>query len=105
MRARRTDKNHKAIAQTFEKLGWKVHHTNGDWDLTVCKANVVRLVEVKDPKSPNLKRRNKGNDLIDEGWPIVRVLTLADVIKLVNSEREQTMLEKIGQIQVEMLET
>lgn len=82
MRARKTDANHKAIAQTFEKLGWKVHHTNGDWDLTVCKAGRVRLIEIKDPKSMNLKRRNKGNDLIDAGWPIVRVLTYGDVVHL-----------------------
>lgn len=82
MRVRRVDKNHKAICDTFRKLGWLVHSTNGDWDITVCKAGKVRLVEIKDPKSMNLKRRNKGNDLIDAGWPIVRVLTNGDVLQL-----------------------
>lgn len=83
MRARRTDANHKAMTQVFRQLGCLVHSTIGDWDLTVCKAGIVRLVEIKDPKSPKLKRRNKGNDLIDEGWPITRILTPDDAINLV----------------------
>ena len=86
MRARKVDANHKAIAGYFEKLGCLVHHSIGDWDLTVCRPNkpdTLRLIEVKDPKSPNLKRRNKGNELIDRGWPIVRVLTPDDAIKIV----------------------
>ena len=83
MRARKVDANHRALATVFKQLGCLVHPTIGDWDLTVCKFGIVRLVEIKDPKSPNLKRRNKGNDLIEEGWPIIRVLTQDDVIKVV----------------------
>lgn len=80
----RSDANTKPIADAFVKLGWLVHRNNGVWDLTACNPSTWRilLVEVKDPNSPNLKRRNKGNDLIDKGWPIVRCLTVEDVIRL-----------------------
>lgn len=78
------DANHKTVAGYFEKLGCLVHHTIGDWDLTVAKFGAVRLIEVKDPKSPNLKRRNKGNELIEKGFPIVRVLDLDGVIDVVD---------------------
>ena len=79
MRAKRTDANHKAIAKAFERIGYMVHHTIGDWDLTVTINRDVYLIEVKDPKSPNLKRRNKGDDLRDKGWPIHKVMTEQDV--------------------------
>lgn len=83
--ARRVDANLKDIVKAFRKLGFGVHVTNSDWDLTVWKGGAVRLVEAKDPKSPNLKRRNKGNDLIDRGCPIWRVMTVEDVLEVVRS--------------------
>ena len=81
-RTYKRDANHKALSADFERLGWKVHHTNGDWDATICKRDVVRLIEYKDPKSPNLKRKNRGDKLKADGWPIIRVLTQDDVIKV-----------------------
>lgn len=84
MRARKVDATHKALLACFEKLGCLVHSTNGEWDATVTKFGIVRLIEFKDPKSPNLKRRNKGDDLRDKGWPIHRCMTMVDVINVVN---------------------
>lgn len=81
----RADANCKAIAAHFERLGYLVHRTNDSWDLTVCKPfqlETLRLIEVKDPDSPNLKRKNKGNELIDQGFPIIRVMSLEDVLAL-----------------------
>lgn len=82
MRARRIDATHKPLSRVFEQLGWLVHPTNGDWDATVCKSGIIRLIEYKDPKSPNLKRKNKGDKLKAEGWPIDRVMTVNDVISI-----------------------
>jgi hypothetical protein len=82
VRARKVDANHQAMREYFEDLGFLVHSTNGDWDLTVSKFKVVKLIELKDPQSPNLKRKNKGDKLIAEGWPIRRCLTEDDVILL-----------------------
>ena len=57
MRARRTDANHNAIAEAFESLGWSVHRTNGDWDLTVGYGGLTTLVEVKDGKKSKSRRK------------------------------------------------
>lgn len=80
MRARKVDANGKAMSTALKKLGWLVHPTNGDWDATICRNGVIRLIEFKDPVSTHLKRRNKGNDLIEQGWPIIRVLTIDDCL-------------------------
>ena len=81
--ARKVDANHKAISSYFTRLGCMVHQTIGDWDLTVTRMGVVALIEIKDPASPNLKRRNRGDKLLDDGWPIRKVMTLADVMAVV----------------------
>lgn len=82
MRAKRTDANLTDLVKALRKLGYLVNITNADWDLTVVHRGKVLLLEVKDPKSPNLKRRNKGDDLRDLGWPIHKVMTLEEVLKL-----------------------
>ena len=56
-RARRTDANHSEIAVAFEKSGFSVHRTNGDWDLTVGYGGITILVEVKDGKKPPSARK------------------------------------------------
>jgi hypothetical protein len=50
-RARRTDGNHKTIAEAFQKLGCGVHLTNADWDLSVTFGGIVMLIEVKNPET------------------------------------------------------
>jgi hypothetical protein len=90
--ARKVDANTKALTEAFRRLGCLVHVTNGSWDLTVCKFGIVALIECKDPKSPNLKRRNKGDDLIDQGFPIQRVLTLDDVIAVCDKLRQVALM-------------
>ena len=89
MRARKVDANHQAIAEAFLRLGCLVHHTIGDWDLTVAYHGVVRLIEVKDPKKPPSKRRltPRSQSLVDAGWPIHRVETVDDVLSLVQRLR------------------
>lgn len=82
----RSDANCKDIANCFEKLGCLVHRTNSTWDLTIARANVVRLIEVRAPDS-DPKRRNKGNDMIDRGFPIIRVLTIDDCVDVVQGMR------------------
>ena len=80
--ARKVDANHKAIAEAFRRCGCLVHHTIGDWDLTVSKCKVIALIEVKDgKKSPSRRRLTpRSQRLIDEGWPIHRVETIDDVL-------------------------
>ncbi len=80
MRARKVDSNHGVIAEAFEKLGCLVHHTIGDWDLTVSKYGVIRLVECK--RSAKAKSTKRQIELAKQGWPIVRVESVDDVIKL-----------------------
>ena len=84
-RARKTDANHQAIAEAFRRCGCLVHHTIGDWDLTVSRFGQVLLIEVKDGKKPPSKRRltPRSQRLIDDGWPIYRVETIIDVLKVV----------------------
>lgn len=57
MRARRTDANHSAIAEAFEKAGFSVHRTNGYWDLTIGFGGITLLIEVKDGTKPPSKRK------------------------------------------------
>ena len=80
MRARKVDVNHNAIAESFEKLGWLVHRTNGDWDLTVAKSWMVMLIEVK--RGPKAKATPKQVQMASHGWPIHRVESTKDVEKL-----------------------
>ena len=97
MRAKRTDSNHQTIAQTFERLGCKVHHYLGDWDLTITRMGVVKLIEVKDPaKSPSATKLTKrAQRLVDEGWPIRRVETVDDCMAVV-AEIHQEALRREG---------
>jgi len=83
--ARRTDANHSAIAETFERLGCKVHHTIGDWDITVTRMGVVKLCEIKDPNKPPsaTKLTKRAQKLLDEGWPIRRVENMDDCLAVV----------------------
>ena len=99
MRAKKTDANHTDIAGYFERAGCLVHHTIGDWDLTISKFGLVRLIEVKDPESPNLKRKNKGDDLKAKGWPIIKVMCLDDVLSVaegLNAEARHSTMAKAG---------
>jgi len=57
MRARRTDANHTAVAEAFEKAGFSVDKTNGLWDLTVGYGGITILVEVKDGSKPPSKQK------------------------------------------------
>lgn len=83
MRARKIDENHRAIAQAFEKLGCLVHNTIGDWDLTVSKFGIIRLVECK--RNAKAKATSRQKKLLADGWPIVRVESVDDVLTV---ERE-----------------
>lgn len=89
--ARRVDANHGEIAGYFERLGCKVHHTIGDWDLTVCRMGVVKLIEVKNSKKPPSKKRltKRAQRLVDEGWPIRLVETIDDVLKVIDEMMEE----------------
>lgn len=89
--ARRVDANHAEIAGYFERLGCKVHHTIGDWDLTVTRMGVVKLIEIKNAKKPPSKKRltKRARKLVDEGWPIRRVETMEDVLKVANEMKEE----------------
>ena len=88
-RARKTDSNHQAIAEAFLRCGCLVHHTIGDWDLTVSKHEHVALIEVKDGAKPPSKRRltPRAQKLVDAGWPIHRIETVADALNLVQRLR------------------
>lgn len=88
MRARRTDRNHGEIAGYFERLGCLVHHTIGDWDLTISRMKVVKLVECKGHKG---KFTDKQVLLLAEGWPIRRCETLEDVIGVVNEIHDEAL--------------
>ena len=89
MRARRTDANHKAIAGWFERLGCLVHHTIGDWDLTVQRMKVTKLIECKNgAKARHTERQIK---LLSDGWLIHRVETLDDAIEVVEAMRAEAM--------------
>lgn len=84
MRARRTDRNHAEIAAAFERCGYLVHHTIGDWDLTVCRGGQVLLIEVKDGKKSPSKTRltERSAKLVADGWPIERVESVDDVLRI-----------------------
>ena len=83
--ARRTDANHSAIAQTFERLGCKVWHTVDAWDLTITRMGIVKLVEIKDPSKPPSARKltDRAQKLVNEGWPIRKVETMDDCLQVV----------------------
>lgn len=82
-RAARTDSNLKAIVKAARKLGFLVHVTNGDWDLTVQLQGRTELWEVKrDRKATHTPRQKL---MLASGWRIVRVETVEDVI---NRKRE-----------------
>ena len=95
--ARRTDANHSTIAQTFERLGCKVHHTIGDWDITVSRMGVIKLVEIKDPNQPPSKKKltERAQKLVDDGWPIRRVETTDDCLAVV-AEIHREALKREG---------
>jgi len=86
VRARRTDANHGSIADAFERLGCRVHRTNGDWDLTVQHGGVTMLVEVKNPDTSYGKR---GESARQKELPVMRrlVRNLDDVSETVNTLR------------------
>jgi hypothetical protein len=83
-RARRTDSNHAEIASAFTRLGWLVHHTNGDWDLTLARSDRVLLIEIKDgAKVPSARRLTKNESRMQSmGWPIQIVLSIDDVLSI-----------------------
>ena len=91
--ARRTDANHSSIAETFERLGCKVHHTIGDWDITVSRMGVVKLIEIKNPAKPPSARKltKRAQKLVDEGWPIRRVETTDDCLAVVAEIHAEAM--------------
>ena len=91
--ARRTDANHSTIAQTFERLGCKVHHTIGDWDITVTRMGVIKLVEIKDPSKPPSARKltDRAQKMVDDGWPIRRVETTDDCLAVVAEIHAEAM--------------
>ena len=93
--ARKVDANHKAIAEAFRRCGCLVHHTIGDWDLTVSKFKMVALIEVKDGnKSPSRRKLTpRSQKLIDEGWPIHRVESLDDVLMVCALLRQAAMAQ------------
>jgi hypothetical protein len=89
MRARRVDNNHAQIAGWFERLGCLVHRTNLDWDLTVSRMKVVKLIECKNnAKAKHTERQVK---LLSDGWPIQRVENLEDAIQVVEAMRAEAM--------------
>ena len=77
MRARKVDMNHNAIADAFRSMGWHVHSTIGDWDLTIQKSWITLLIEVK--RGPKAKHTPKQLAMLEQGWQIDRVETLDDV--------------------------
>lgn len=92
MRARKVDANHQAIAEAFRRCGCLVHHTIGDWDLTVAKwdTNLLRykkvaLIEIKDgAKSPSRRRLTaRSQKLCDAGWPIIVIEDVDEVLGVV----------------------
>ena len=80
MRARKIDVNHTEIAEAFSNMGWLVHRTNGDWDLTVAKSWLVLLIEVK--RGPKAKPTTKQEMMANAGWPIHRVESVKEVERL-----------------------
>ena len=68
-RARRTDSNHSEIAEAFEKAGFSVHRTNGDWDLTVGLGGINLLIEIKDgKKSPSRQKLTEREQKFHDTW-------------------------------------
>ena len=93
--ARKVDANHKTIAEAFRRCGCLVHHTIGDWDLTVSKFKQVALIEIKDPKKSPSRRKltPRSQRLLDEGWPIHRVEGLDDVLTVCEALRQAAMAQ------------
>lgn len=93
LRARRTDANHQTIAGYFERLGCLVHHSIDCWDLTVARMGVCKLIEIKDPDKPPSKKKltTREQKFIDAGWPIKRVETMDDCLKVVAEMRDEAM--------------
>lgn len=91
--ARRTDANHAEIAGYFQRLGCLVHNTNAAWDLTILKHGIICLIEIKDPDKPPSRRKltPTSQALMDAGWPIKRIETLDDVMKLCDDLRQSAM--------------
>lgn len=94
--ARKVDANHKAIAEAFRRCSCLVHHTIGDWDLTISKFKQVALIEIKDgKKSPSRRKLTlRSQKLVDEGWPIIKVETLDDVMAVCEQLRQAAMAQQ-----------
>lgn len=77
--ARKIDANLPLIRGAAQDMGFKVHTTNADWDLTVQLAGRTELWEVKnlEGKNRSTKRQEK---LARDGIQIHTVRTIGDVI-------------------------
>jgi len=92
--AAKKDLNHKEIADAFEKTGCLVHDLSGagnGWpDLLVCYRDVLRFVEIKNPKTTyGRKGLNKHQKkFAGSSVHIAIVKTVDDVLELVGQWRK-----------------
>jgi hypothetical protein len=85
-RAARRDGNEPAIIEALEKAGCLVKQSNdGSWDLIAYRSRSWRggdvfLLEVKMPGQPYKPSQRQA---IDDGWPVHRVETPEDALRVV----------------------
>lgn len=89
-RGSRKDQNHDVIAELFEKAGFFVHDTsssgNGMPDLTLAYRGVVKLVEVKNPRTAYGKRglNKRQKKLIEErGFPVSVIASVDQALEFI----------------------
>ncbi len=95
-RAAKVDSNHGEIVRALEQCGWLVCSLaplgKGVPDLLIYKAGKFVLVEVKSPKGAF----NKLQGLFQaQGWPVVLIRTIDDVLRL-NRPDELSTLWPLG---------
>ena len=76
MRARKIDANLPEIRRYAEDLGFLVHTTNADWDLTVQMDGKTELWEIKGTRPRVTERQKRLNEL---GFVIYTITNLEDV--------------------------
>lgn len=76
-RARKIDGNARSLIEAAERMGFKVHPTNGDWDLTAQIGDCTELWECKNGRGRVTERQAR---LKEKGFLIWTVRTVDDLL-------------------------
>ena len=80
-RQRKVDANCKSIVQCLRELGFRVHVTNGDWDLTVQYGGLTVLAEVRPADKPKTPRKGR-QEAFQQDFSVYWLQTPKDCLEL-----------------------